>query len=111
MDYDKVFEKIMSLYESHKFFWKKKQISNIDILSSSGYIVESVLRKASFTHSFLFGKKLSYSRKRLGEQNKEVISINEDKQTYFILLLIIIDIMEEATLQSDSDIHLDNFIK
>ncbi|AKP73690.2 hypothetical protein Psal006b_01917 [Piscirickettsia salmonis] len=111
MDYNSTFTKVMRLYVGHRFFWKGDEISHEDVLSLSGNIIETLLRKVNLTYSFLFDSKISYSRKRLEGQSQESIHINSDKETAFILLLIVIDIMEEAVIKSGDDVYLDNYIK
>ncbi|WP_235603264.1 hypothetical protein [Piscirickettsia litoralis] len=94
-----------------RFFWRDNEVFYADVLSLSGPIIESMLRKMNLTHSFLFDKKVAYSRKRQEGEAGESVAINSDNETAFIVLLIVIDILEEAVTKSGNEIILDNYIK
>ncbi|ODN43891.1 hypothetical protein [Piscirickettsia litoralis] len=111
MNYESILSRVINIYDDYSFTFQEKEIANSEVLSPTGPVLELILKKSNLVCSFLFGHKVSYSKKRVEGKSGEAIFINSTVENFFILVLIVVDVLEEATIKEGDIVKLDNYIR
>ncbi|AKP72747.2 hypothetical protein AVI51_07065 [Piscirickettsia salmonis] len=111
MNHETILNRVMNLYEGYNFFYNEKRINYKDVLSITKPIIELILKKAKLTYKFLFNDEFSYRKKRLEGQDGEYIFFDVTEDVFFIIALIIVDIIEEMVASGNKDIHIDKYVR
>ncbi|AKP72670.1 hypothetical protein Psal006b_00520 [Piscirickettsia salmonis] len=103
MNYGMVINKFSELYQDKDFIFNDKELSHEKLFSLDSLIMEKLFRKSAITFKFLIGRPITLSKKRDKETNTELLSISAKVNDIFTLLLIVMDLVEEAIEKSEDD--------
>ncbi|ODN42446.1 hypothetical protein [Piscirickettsia litoralis] len=104
MNYEAVVGRFSELYEDKEFFFNEAEIAHEDLFSLDSFIMEKLFRKSAITFKFLFSRPITISKKRDKENNTEKLSVSAKVNDIFMLLLIVMDLIEEAVAHSEDEV-------
>lgn len=110
MNYDSVFSKVAHYYSTFVFIFDDVNITSEDVTDLSHPSFHALFDRINLIYEFLFHSNLKHSYNQSKTTNKKTLVLDISDDDYFILMLILIDIIEEMVSTLGPNININKYL-
>lgn len=103
MKFSTILEHIANMYKGKRFSYKETTLSAYETLHGDSVILKHILNNASKLYEFLFNTRVKPTTYVDKTTRKTCYTFQASQEEFFLLALIIVDVIEEAVENSESD--------